>query len=383
MEAALTDAELTVLGLLAEAPRHGYELERVIEERGVRNWTALGFSSIYYLIDKLAKRGLVAPEGPRGGAKSRVTYGASAAGRDLLAAATRAALAEPAPVRARVLVAMANSPVLPDAEIAAGLAERHAALAQRLAELRGTRASQEPLPTPARAVFDYSEAMLAAEIAWAADALAAYQKETAMEKYDVKQARKDLYAPKAKDFSRVDVPELRYLAVDGHGDPNASTAYTEAVEALYGTAYALKFASKAEGRDFTVGPLEGLWRAADPASFVERRKGEWDWTMLISLPEWITDAQVRAAVAKAAAKKDNPALAHLRVLALTEGPSVQILHIGPYDDEGPVLARLHDEYLPANGLTFNGDHHEIYLGDPRRTDPAKLKTVLRQPVKPA
>jgi hypothetical protein len=204
-----------------------------------------------------------------------------------------------------------------------------------------------------------------------------------MEKYDVKKARKDLYAPSAKDFSVVDVPELRYLAVDGHGDPNTAPAYTEAVEALYGTAYGLKFDSKRNlDRDFTVGPLEGLWRADDPAVFLTRAKSEWDWTMIVSLPEWITDAQVEAAVANAAEKKDNPALAKLRVLALAEGLSVQILHIGPYDDEAPTLDRLHRAYMPEHGLAFNGDHHEVYLSDPRRTEPAKLKTVLRQPVKP-
>ncbi|NUQ89579.1 MAG: PadR family transcriptional regulator, partial [Glycomyces artemisiae] len=125
---ALTDAELTILGLLVEHPRHGYELEHVIEERGVRNWTALGFSSIYYVLDKLAKRGLIEAIGPRTSAKSRVPFAATEAGREQCAAATREALAEPSPVRARVLVAMANSAALPDDEVAAGLAERRAAL---------------------------------------------------------------------------------------------------------------------------------------------------------------------------------------------------------------------------------------------------------------
>ncbi|RRR98279.1 GyrI-like domain-containing protein [Glycomyces terrestris] len=380
---ALTDAELTVLGLLAETPRHGYELERVIEERGVRSWTALGFSSIYYVVDRLAKRGLVEPAGPRGPGKSRVVYRPTPAGLDQCAAATREALARPAPVRSRVLVGMANSSGLPDAEVAAALTERRSHLRERLAEVRAARAAQEPLPTAARAVFDYSEALLAAEIAWTETTTAAYEQERSMDKYDVKQARKDLYAPSAKDFGIVDVPELRYLAVDGHGDPNTAPAYTQAVEALYATAYALKFASKTLGRDFTVGPLEGLWRADDPAVFLTRAKADWDWTMLVSLPEWITDIQVETAVAHAAKKQGNPALAALRVLTLHEGTSVQILHIGSYDDEAPVLDRLHNAYMPEHGLAFNGDHHEIYLSDPRRTDPSRLKTVLRQPVKPA
>ncbi|MFD0591772.1 GyrI-like domain-containing protein [Catellatospora coxensis] len=182
----------------------------------------------------------------------------------------------------------------------------------------------------------------------------------------------------------VDVPELRYIAVDGHGDPNTATAYPEAVEALFTTAYTLKFASKKGlGRDFVVGPLEGLWRADDPQAFVTRDKQAWSWTMMISQPDWITEDMVRAAVAEAAKKKDNPALAGVRLISLTEGRSVQILHVGSYDDEAPTLDRLHHRYLPDNGLTFNGDHHEIYLSDARRTEPAKLKTILRQPVKPA
>ncbi|GHJ42918.1 hypothetical protein Cs7R123_02600 [Catellatospora sp. TT07R-123] len=204
-----------------------------------------------------------------------------------------------------------------------------------------------------------------------------------MDKYDIKRARRELYAPPAKDFVLVDVPELRYLAVDGHGDPNTSTAYAEAVEALFTVAYTLKFTSKKTlDRDFVVGPLEGLWRADDPAVFVTRDKAAWSWTMLISQPDWITEDLVRTAVADAAGKKDNPALGGVRLLSLTEGTCVQILHVGSYDDEAPTLDRLHRSYLPAHGLTFNGDHHEIYLSDPRRTEPAKCKTILRQPVKP-
>lgn len=205
-----------------------------------------------------------------------------------------------------------------------------------------------------------------------------------MDKYDIKKARRELYAPPAGDFTVVDVPELRYLAVDGRGDPNTSAAYAAAVEALYGVAYALKFAGKkADGRDFVVGPLEGLWRADDPAVFLTRDKAAWAWTMMISQPDWITEETVRAAVAAVAGKKANPALAEVRLRSLTEGRCVQILHIGSYDDEGPTLERLHGTYLPDHGLTFNGDHHEIYLSDPRRTEPAKLKTILRQPVKAA
>lgn len=199
-----------------------------------------------------------------------------------------------------------------------------------------------------------------------------------MENYDVKIALKHLYAPKATDFVEVDVPTMSYLMVDGHGDPNTATAYAEAIEALYSVSYACRFAAKAElGRVHTVGPLEALWWADDPADFVSRTKANWNWTAMIAQPEWITPELVERGIAK----KPVAASSLIRLASLTEGRSVQILHVGSYDDEGPTLARLHDEYLPQHGLTFNGHHHEIYLSDARRVEPAKLRTVLRQPVR--
>lgn len=204
------------------------------------------------------------------------------------------------------------------------------------------------------------------------------------EKYDVKRAYRELYAPSAREFTLVDVPPMRYLAVDGHGDPNTAAEYAEAVEALFSVAYAVKFRSRNElGRDFVVAPLEGLWRADDPAAFVARDKSAWDWTLLIAQPDWIDEALVAEAVAAARAKGDRPALALVRLRELHEGPSAQILHVGSYDDETPTLARLHDEWMPQHGLTFAGDHHEIYLSDARRTAPEKLRTILRQPVRSA
>ncbi len=192
-------------------------------------------------------------------------------------------------------------------------------------------------------------------------------------KYDLKRELRHLYAPKPGRFELVEVPPLNYLAIDGSGDPNASPEYAAAVEALFGLAYVVKFHSKRElGRDFVVGPLEGLWRADDPATFVTREKTAWSWTMLIAQPPWIEEAHVEAARKQASA---------VRLVTIEEGPSVQTLHIGPYDDEGPTLARLHDEWMPEHGYTWGGDHHEIYLGDPRRTVPEKLRTVLRQPVR--
>lgn len=203
-----------------------------------------------------------------------------------------------------------------------------------------------------------------------------------MDTFDIKKTHPLLYAPKPGDWHVVDVPELSFLQVDGHGDPNTSPDYTAAVEALYTLSYTIRAITKRElGRVHTVGPLEGLWSAEDPAAFVVRDKSAWDWTMMISQPSWITDDLV-ARGREQAGKKNLPALPQLRLATYTEGLSVQILHVGSYDDEGPVLARLHNEYLPAHGLTFNGPHHEVYLSDPRRTQAAKLRTVLRQPVVP-
>lgn len=201
-----------------------------------------------------------------------------------------------------------------------------------------------------------------------------------MDTYDLKKALPALYAPKPGDFHVVEVPDLPFLMVDGHGDPNVSPAYAEAVEALFSLSYAVRAVAKSElGRVHTVGPLEGLWSAEDPAAFVAGDKGAWDWTMMTCQPSWITPDIIETATRRAA-KKPLAALDRVRFASYTEGTSVQILHIGSYDSEAPVLARLHDEYLPDHGLTFNGRHHEIYLSDARRTDQAKLRTVLRQPV---
>jgi hypothetical protein len=200
-----------------------------------------------------------------------------------------------------------------------------------------------------------------------------------MQTYDIKKQRKELYAPGPHDFEIVEVPLLDFLMVDGHGDPNTSTAYREAVEALYAASYAVRAVAKARlGTVHTVGPLEGLWSADDLEAFRTRDKSAWDWTMMITQPDWITADLVEEAVA--AARKKRPALDRVRFERFTEGRSVQILHVGSYDDEAPTIERLHREYLPAHGLAPSGRHHEIYLSDARKTEPARLRTILRQPV---
>lgn len=204
-----------------------------------------------------------------------------------------------------------------------------------------------------------------------------------MEKLDFKTVHKALYAPPVGRFVVVDVPPLRYFMVDGSGDPNKEQAYREAVEALYASSYTLKFMCKNElGRDYVVPPLEGLWWASDMQTFVSRQKDSWSWTMMIMVPDFVERALALRAVDAAARKSALPALAKVRLEELEEGRVVQTMHVGSYDDEGPILKTMHETFLPANRLKERGHHHEIYLGDPRKTPPNKLKTVLRQPVEP-
>ncbi|MET0296919.1 MAG: GyrI-like domain-containing protein [Microbacterium sp.] len=199
-----------------------------------------------------------------------------------------------------------------------------------------------------------------------------------MTKVDLKREL-SAYSAKRGVFDIIEVPPLRYLAIDGRGDPNSSDSYRDAVATLFPVAYKLKFLSKRElDRDYVVMPLEALWWSDDMAVFTTARdKSQWSWTVLNLVPEWVTVEQVERARAAAVGA---PALDRLRLEELREGRCVQTLHVGAYDDEGPVLDELHRGFIPDSGLTMTGRHHEIYLNDVRRTDPSRLRTILRQPV---
>jgi hypothetical protein len=200
-----------------------------------------------------------------------------------------------------------------------------------------------------------------------------------MAKTDLKRDLKILYTARQVP-TLVEVPELAYLMVDGAGDPNTAPEYREAVEVLYAVSYAAKFALKTRsGLDYTVMPLEGLWWADDPAKFVQRDKSDWQWTAMILQPDQVDSTLVTESLSKASKKGPLPAGSRLRLQRWTEGRAAQILHVGPYAGEGPTIARLH-EFIEASGLRLTGKHHEIYLGDPRRTAPERLKTIIRQPV---
>lgn len=185
-------------------------------------------------------------------------------------------------------------------------------------------------------------------------------------------------------FELVDVPELQYLMIDGQGDPNTSPLYVDSVSALYPVAYKLKFASKREqGRDYVVPPLEGLWWADDMQSFTAARdKSRWRWTLMVMTPDWITRPMCDEAVEQVRATSAPARLDDVRLEGLTEGRCVQTLHVGSFDDEAPVLERMHDQFIPEQGLSMTGRHHEIYLSDFRRVEPSRLRTILRQPVAP-
>lgn len=195
-----------------------------------------------------------------------------------------------------------------------------------------------------------------------------------MEKIDLKKKYKELYyaGVKAAEPRLVSAPPLPYLMIDGADDPNTSVRFGQAIEALYGLAYSLKFALKKGPRqlDFTAMPLQGLWWAEDMTAFTRADRAAWLWRLMILLPEEVTAAEVEAA---------REALADIRFDVYEEGRAAQVLHLGPFDAEGPTIERLHD-FIAAQGLTLRGKHHEIYLGDMRRTAPEKLKTILRQPV---
>lgn len=198
-------------------------------------------------------------------------------------------------------------------------------------------------------------------------------------KIDFRKSMPDLYNP-TTEFALVDVPVMTFVMNDGHGDPNTAAAYAEGLSWLYSVSYALKFASKAAGRDYVVPPLEALWWADDMADFIDRRKDNWRWTQMLMVPDFVEKAFFDDAKARAA-KKLGAAPATLRYGQYHEGLSVQVLHVGPYDAEAPTIRRMHEEFMPAHDLTPTGHHHEIYLSDLRRVAPEKLKTIIRQPVR--
>jgi hypothetical protein len=199
-------------------------------------------------------------------------------------------------------------------------------------------------------------------------------------KVDFRKELKSLYYPSSKQVEQVKVPKMNYIMVDGKGDPNTSQQYQQAVEALFAVSYSLKFMVKKgkQALDYAVMPLEGQWWSLDMANFSLGPKDDWLWNSMIMQPHFVDDSLFRQAVAQVA-KKNLPSLSKLRFESLHEGLCAQIMHLGPYSEEKPTIEKLHS-CIKQNGYVLSGRHHEIYLSDPRKSAPEKMKTIIRQPI---
>lgn len=207
-----------------------------------------------------------------------------------------------------------------------------------------------------------------------------------MDKLDLRKQYRNLYLPSAKQIEVVDVPQFKFVMIDGvvkKGEKvDQSQDFSQAMEVLYGMSYTLKFASKLRKEnpiDFTVMALEALWWVAND-DFEFGKPDDWLFTAMMMQPEHITNEMYEQALVQLEKKRPSPALKKLRFETFCEGSSIQVMHLGPYSAEPATIERM-KAFMHENGYVRNGKHHEIYLGDPRRAEPAKLKTILRQPVK--
>jgi|GEM_PF-177345 len=207
-----------------------------------------------------------------------------------------------------------------------------------------------------------------------------------MTKIDLKKENKELYNPSIKEPSIVEVPSMKFLMIDGEGDPNTSQEYKDAMEALFPVSYKIKFISKKEkSQDYVVMPLEGLWWVDNMEDFTIEDKSGWKWTAMIRQPDFISKRMIKDAIEEIEKKKNPAALSKIRFESMHEGLSAQIMHMGPYSEERPTVEKLH-AFIEEKGYGFDGSkpgekHHEIYISDVRRTKPERLKTIIRQPMK--
>jgi hypothetical protein len=205
-------------------------------------------------------------------------------------------------------------------------------------------------------------------------------------KLDLRKLHKELYSPSAKEVVVVEVPEFQFLWLDGRIEagrsPSDSGSFRDAMGAMYGVAYGLKFMSKLRDEDpvdFTVMAIEGLW-STESGGFPIEPTESLVYCLLMMQPDHITPSMFERVVAQAAAKRPNPALSQIRLERWREGLAMQIMHIGAYADEPATIARM-DSFAEANGYEQCGRHHEIYLGDPTRAKPENLRTILRRPIR--
>jgi hypothetical protein len=199
-------------------------------------------------------------------------------------------------------------------------------------------------------------------------------------KLNYKKEFPDLYNP-SKSIHIFDVPSMNFYMIDGKGDPNTSEEFKDAIQALYACSYTLKmgYKKKHPTRDYVVPPLEGLWFMEDMTKWTAENKSDWKWTLLIRIPDYITEKEAVEAIKTARIKKGLDIIDKVRWETYQEGKVVQVLYIGAYKDEHPTIMAMHD-FAKKGGFQLRGKHHEIYLSDPRKVDPAKQRTVLRQPI---
>jgi hypothetical protein len=202
-----------------------------------------------------------------------------------------------------------------------------------------------------------------------------------MEKIDLLKNMKGFFTASSKEINFLEVPKLVYLMIDGHGDPNTNQLYKDALQALYSLAYSIKFDIKKGQQhiDTKVMPLEGLWWVEDMREFSVEKKADWDWTMMILQPEMVTQEIFEENKRQVLKKKGLTLVEKIHLDAYKEGLCAQILHLGPYIKEGPTIVQLHAA-IHEKGYQLRGRHHEIYLNTPLRTEPEKLKTIIRQPI---
>lgn len=200
-----------------------------------------------------------------------------------------------------------------------------------------------------------------------------------MNKIDFKKEYKALYTGKKWVFNIIEIPKTKYVQIHGSGNPNTDPSYSSAVEALYAVAYTVKFMCKKKEQDFVVMPLEGLWYSDEVSVFENKEKEKWNWTMMIMMPTFVTDDIFREAINTAKNKKNNSKISEVFFEDYNEGLVIQTLHVGSYDEEGPVISEMH-KHISEQGYKLNGNHHEIYLNNPRKTSSEKLKTIIRQPI---
>jgi len=348
----MTNAELAVLSLIVEAPRHGYDVERAIVERGMREWTDVGFSSIYYLLGKMEKAGLVTSHADASNAAgpARKVFEATPAGRDAWRAASLEALSEPDFKRPFALGLSSLPGLGPDEALSAVRAHR-SALEERLSGMLAKRRAQEPLEWFVRELFDFSESSIRAEMSWFDGLIGRLE------------ARKVAAMPKLKVDQPAlgEMPALTMAVVHSVGDP-ADVGPT-VFNALYGAVYALKFALKKEGVEYKVAPVRARWFSGSGWKLVPR--DQWEAAWAIPIPDGTTELRQK--------DPETP----VEIETWEYGRIAEVLHVGTYAEEEPTIDLLH-AFIAEQGLTIAGPHEEEYL---TRPDVKRPKTVIRYQVK--